>query len=201
MICATRSRGEFVDVVRGLWDSWDDDAIVADKATGTFIDQVEGPAARSQGAVLSGQGPAQHRAPPQGHPVIIQAGGSAPGQELSARVGRPGVLRGQRRQGLGQDRLRQPEAARGQARPGAARAADPARRDADHRRNRRAGQGAARASAKLADADQRAGAGVAADRARYLRLSARRAGARFPARPSAARRSRRCCWRWRAAKK
>src|SRR5262249_56032483 len=30
---------EFVDVVRGLWDTWDDGAIVADKATGTFLDK------------------------------------------------------------------------------------------------------------------------------------------------------------------
>src|SRR5256885_10474093 len=29
---------EFVDVVRGLWDSWDDDAVIADKATGIYLD-------------------------------------------------------------------------------------------------------------------------------------------------------------------
>ena len=38
--------GEFVDVVRGLWDCWDDGAIVADRATGTFLDASQG-AARS----------------------------------------------------------------------------------------------------------------------------------------------------------
>ena len=89
--------------------------------------QVEDPAARSQGAVLSGEGTAQHRA------VAARPSDHHPGRRLGARagavgpLGRPGVLRGQRRQGVGQGRLRQPEAARRQARPGAARTADPAR--------------------------------------------------------------------------
>ena len=82
--------------------------------------QLQDTAARSQRPVLFGEGPAQHRA------VAARPSGHHPGRRLVARAGafgpfgRPGVLRGQRRQGLGQGSLRQPEAARGQAWPGAA---------------------------------------------------------------------------------
>ena len=77
---------EFVDVVKGLWDCWEDGAIVADKATGAFIDPAQGPSAQPQGPVLPGQGPDEHGRCPQGHPVIIQAGGSPSGLELAART-------------------------------------------------------------------------------------------------------------------
>jgi N-acetyl-S-(2-succino)cysteine monooxygenase len=76
---------EFVDVVRGLWDTWDDGAIVADKATGTFIDASKVRPLNHKGRFFSVKGPLNIQRCPQGHPVIIQAGGSPPGQELSAR--------------------------------------------------------------------------------------------------------------------
>jgi N-acetyl-S-(2-succino)cysteine monooxygenase len=76
---------EFVDVVRGLWDSWDDDAIVADKATGLFIDKSKVRPLDHKGRFYQVKGPLNIERSPQGHPVIIQAGGSVPGQELSAR--------------------------------------------------------------------------------------------------------------------
>src|SRR5437016_3573157 len=76
---------EFVDVVRGLWDSWDDGAIVADKATGTFLDTSKVRPLDHQGRFFSVKGPLNIERCPQGHPIIIQAGGSPPGQELSAR--------------------------------------------------------------------------------------------------------------------
>src|SRR5499427_2984108 len=76
---------EFVDVVRGLWDTWDDGAIVADKATGTFLDKSKVRPLDHKGRFFSVKGPLNIERCPQGHPVIIQAGGSAPGQELSAR--------------------------------------------------------------------------------------------------------------------
>ncbi len=77
---------EFVDVVRGLWDSWDDGAVVADKATGTFLDRDKIRELNHKGRFFSVKGPLNIARPPQGHPVIIQAGGSPPGQELSART-------------------------------------------------------------------------------------------------------------------
>jgi N-acetyl-S-(2-succino)cysteine monooxygenase len=76
---------EFVDVVRGLWDTWDDGAIVADKATGTFLDKSKVKPLDHKGRFFSVKGPLNIERCPQGHPVIIQAGGSPPGQELSAR--------------------------------------------------------------------------------------------------------------------
>ncbi len=76
---------EFVDVVRGLWDTWDDGALIADKATGTFIDKSKVRPLDHKGRFFSVKGPLNIERCPQGHPVIIQAGGSPPGQELSAR--------------------------------------------------------------------------------------------------------------------
>ena len=76
---------EFVEVVRGLWDTWDDGALVADKATGRFIDDSKVRPLNHVGRFFSVKGPLNIERCPQGHPVIIQAGGSPPGQELSAR--------------------------------------------------------------------------------------------------------------------
>jgi alkanesulfonate monooxygenase SsuD/methylene tetrahydromethanopterin reductase-like flavin-dependent oxidoreductase (luciferase family) len=77
---------EFVDVVRGLWDSWDDDAVIADKTTGVYLDKSKiGPS--TQGPVLFGERPAQHRAVAARPSGRHQAGGSVPGQEL--RPARP----------------------------------------------------------------------------------------------------------------
>jgi FMN-dependent oxidoreductase (nitrilotriacetate monooxygenase family) len=76
---------EFVDVVRGLWDTWDEGAIVADKVTGTFLDPAKVRPVNHKGRFFSVKGPLNIERCPQGHPVIIQAGGSVPGQELSAR--------------------------------------------------------------------------------------------------------------------
>jgi FMN-dependent oxidoreductase (nitrilotriacetate monooxygenase family) len=77
---------EFVDVVRGLWDCWDDGAIVADKATGRFIDQDKVRALDHKGRFFQVKGPMNMARCPQGHPVIIQAGGSPSGLELAART-------------------------------------------------------------------------------------------------------------------
>jgi FMN-dependent oxidoreductase (nitrilotriacetate monooxygenase family) len=76
---------EFVDVVRGLWDCWDDGAIVPDRATGTFLDKSKVRALDHKGRFFNVKGPMNIERCPQGQPVIIQAGGSVPGQELSAR--------------------------------------------------------------------------------------------------------------------
>jgi N-acetyl-S-(2-succino)cysteine monooxygenase len=76
---------EFVDVVRGLWDCWDDGAIVPDRATGTFLDKSKVRPLDHKGRFFNVKGPLNMERCPQGQPVIIQAGGSAPGQELSAR--------------------------------------------------------------------------------------------------------------------
>ena len=77
---------EFVDVVRGLWDCWEDGAIVADKATGHYIDADKVRVLNHQGRFFKVRGPLNMARCPQGHPVIIQAGGSPSGLELAART-------------------------------------------------------------------------------------------------------------------
>ncbi len=77
---------EFVDVVKGLWDCWDDDAILADKATGAYIDAERVRPLNHKGRFFQVQGPMNIARCPQGHPVIIQAGGSPSGLELAART-------------------------------------------------------------------------------------------------------------------
>jgi FMN-dependent oxidoreductase (nitrilotriacetate monooxygenase family) len=77
---------EFVDVVRGLWDCWEDGAIVADKATGRYIDAGKVRPLNHKGRFFKVRGPLNMARCPQGHPVIIQAGGSPSGLELAART-------------------------------------------------------------------------------------------------------------------
>jgi N-acetyl-S-(2-succino)cysteine monooxygenase len=77
---------EFVDVVTGLWDCWDDDAIVADKKSGRYIDATKVRPLDHKGRFFQVKGPINMACSPQGHPVIIQAGGSPSGLELAART-------------------------------------------------------------------------------------------------------------------
>jgi N-acetyl-S-(2-succino)cysteine monooxygenase len=77
---------EFVDVVTGLWDCWDDDAIVADTATGHYVDPAKVRPLDHKGRFFQVKGPINMARSPQGHPVIIQAGGSPSGLELAART-------------------------------------------------------------------------------------------------------------------
>jgi FMN-dependent oxidoreductase (nitrilotriacetate monooxygenase family) len=78
--------GEFLDVVRGLWDGWADDAIVADRASGLYIDPSKLRAIDHHGAFFKVKGPLNIGRSPQGHPVVLQAGGSDAGLALAART-------------------------------------------------------------------------------------------------------------------
>lgn len=78
--------GEFVDILRLLWDSWDDDAVILDQKSGVVADPARIHRADWQGRYFSVRGPLNMPRPPQGHPVIIQAGTSADGQHFAARV-------------------------------------------------------------------------------------------------------------------
>jgi FMN-dependent oxidoreductase (nitrilotriacetate monooxygenase family) len=78
---------EFVDVVKGLWDSWDDGAIVMDKAAGVFADTARMHRLDHHGAHFDVAGPLNLSRPPQGYPVLIQAGASDRGRDLAAAVG------------------------------------------------------------------------------------------------------------------
>ena len=77
---------EFIDVVCGLWDCWDADAIVADRASGLYIDPAKVRALDHDGPFFKVKGPLNIGRAPQGRPVILQAGGSEAGQALAART-------------------------------------------------------------------------------------------------------------------
>ena len=77
---------EFVDVVRGLWDCWEDGAVVADRATGQYIEPAKVHRLDHQGRYFTVAGPLNTSRCPQGRPVIIQAGASEPGLALAART-------------------------------------------------------------------------------------------------------------------
>ncbi|MCJ2035139.1 LLM class flavin-dependent oxidoreductase [Methylobacterium sp. J-068] len=77
---------EFVDVVRGLWDSYADDAFVRDREAGRFFDPDRLHLLAHEGAHFSVRGPLNVPRPPQGHPVVVQAGSSEAGKALAART-------------------------------------------------------------------------------------------------------------------
>jgi FMN-dependent oxidoreductase (nitrilotriacetate monooxygenase family) len=78
---------EFVEVVTKLWDSWEDGALLADRARGYFADYMKIHPIRHSGEHFSVAGPLQVPRSPQGHPVLAQAGSSPAGRELAARYG------------------------------------------------------------------------------------------------------------------
>jgi alkanesulfonate monooxygenase len=77
---------EFTDVVRGLWQSWDDDAFIRDRATGIYHDPAKLHELNHKGAHFSVKGPLNVARSPQGEPVLFQAGSSEAGRELAART-------------------------------------------------------------------------------------------------------------------
>jgi FMN-dependent oxidoreductase (nitrilotriacetate monooxygenase family) len=77
---------EFVEVVKGLWDSWEDGAFIHDKESGEFFDKTKLHYLNHKGPHYSVRGPLNVSRPPQGYPVLIQAGSSDTGQELGAEI-------------------------------------------------------------------------------------------------------------------
>lgn len=78
--------GEFVDVVARLWDTWDDDAFVRDRTTGRYFDPDRMHVVHHEGPFFKVDGALNIARPPQGRPVISQAGASDTGRELAART-------------------------------------------------------------------------------------------------------------------
>ena len=78
---------EFLEVVLGHWDSWDDDAIAADKKNNLYAHPDKVRRLDYQGQFMSSRGPFTVPRSPQGHPVVIQAGMSGRGQQFAARWG------------------------------------------------------------------------------------------------------------------
>jgi len=77
---------EFVEVVQGLWDSYEDDAFPRDKAAGLFLDKAKQHALNHKGKHFSVAGPLALSRSKQGQPVIFQAGDSDTGRNLGAQI-------------------------------------------------------------------------------------------------------------------
>jgi len=76
---------EFVDVVKKLWDSWEDDAFIRDKETGLFYDESKLHVPNHKGKHFSVRGPLNSARTPQGRPIIVQAGAAEAGREIAAK--------------------------------------------------------------------------------------------------------------------
>lgn len=78
---------EFVEVVKGLWDTWEDDAFIRDKKSGIFADTTKLHFLNHRGNYFSVRGPLNIARPPQGSPVLVQAGASDAGIRFAAELG------------------------------------------------------------------------------------------------------------------
>ena len=76
---------EFLDVAQKLWDSWEDDAIVADKAAGVWGDDAKIHPPRHRGTYFQVEGALNVPRAPQGYPLLVQAGSSEDGKRFAAR--------------------------------------------------------------------------------------------------------------------
>ena len=76
---------EYLDIAKGLWDSWDDDAFPRDRDSGRFFDREKLRALNHKGRFFQVEGPLNIQRSPQGQPVIFQAGASDAGIGLAGR--------------------------------------------------------------------------------------------------------------------
>ena len=75
---------EVVEIVKGLWDSWDDDAFVRDKDSGLYFEPSKMHVLNHQSELYKIRGPLNVPRPPQGYPLLVQAGASDDGKETAA---------------------------------------------------------------------------------------------------------------------
>src|SRR5215217_4542082 len=76
---------EFMTVVKALWDSWAEDAVLDDRATGRYADADRIRPINHQGDRYAVEGPLNLPRTPQGRPVLVQAGSSDVGRRFAAR--------------------------------------------------------------------------------------------------------------------
>lgn len=81
-----RRAREFAAVVRGLWDSWEPDAFLRNKASALFFDPLKLHVLNHRGDYFKVQGPLNVPPSPQHHPIMVQAGASEEGRELAAET-------------------------------------------------------------------------------------------------------------------
>jgi FMN-dependent oxidoreductase (nitrilotriacetate monooxygenase family) len=77
---------EFLEVTKGLWDSWEDDAFVRNKETGQFFEEKKMHRLHHKGEFFSVEGPLNIGRSVQGQPVVFQAGSSESGKDLAAKT-------------------------------------------------------------------------------------------------------------------
>lgn len=77
---------EFTEVVRGLWDSWEDDAFVRDRESATYFLPEKLHRLDHAGKYFKVRGPLNVARAPQGYPVVAQAGSSEAGKEFAAET-------------------------------------------------------------------------------------------------------------------
>ena len=209
---------EFAQIVTALWDSWDDDAFIRDKASGQFFNPQGLHTLDHKGKFFSVRGPLNVPRSPQGHPVIVQAGGSDDMINVAAEFAEvifcaPLTIE------AGKKLYGDLKAGDGQARPRSGPDEDHAGPEHDHRRKRKRGQGEVRAIAvahppdrgarnpldhprrrrSLAISVRRAGPGTSADD-RYQPIRRQIGDRSRQARKSHASASSRCAWPARAAR-
>jgi FMN-dependent oxidoreductase (nitrilotriacetate monooxygenase family) len=76
---------EFLEVAKALWDSWESQAVIADKASGRYGDPSRFHEISYAGAHFKVAGPLNVERPPQGYPLLVQAGSSEDGKNFAAR--------------------------------------------------------------------------------------------------------------------
>lgn len=78
---------EYLEVTKGLWDSWEDNAFVRDRETGKFFDPEKMHTLDYEGEFFRAKGPLNIDRSKQGQPVIFQAGASKTGRAFAAKHG------------------------------------------------------------------------------------------------------------------
>ncbi|ANI79224.1 NtaA/DmoA family FMN-dependent monooxygenase [Sphingobium sp. EP60837] len=76
---------EFVDLVKQLWDSWEEGALVADTESGVYVDHSKVHTVNFEGKHYRSRGPLNTLRSPQGYPVLAQAGASERGRQFSSK--------------------------------------------------------------------------------------------------------------------
>lgn len=76
---------EYMDLVFRLFDSWEDGAIIRDRASGTYADFKKVHTIDFEGKYFKSRGPLNTARSPQGRPTLLQAGGSPTGRDFAAR--------------------------------------------------------------------------------------------------------------------
>src|SRR3954453_7741670 len=80
-----RIASQYLDVAKGLWDSWEDDAFIRDKESGAFFDPEKLHSLHHKGEFFSVEGPLNIGRSKQGRPIVFQAGSSEDGKNLAAK--------------------------------------------------------------------------------------------------------------------